>query len=83
MELGLSFLSTAFQPGQCIFSQYSSATSLEESRSVEDYFASTEEDGASTEGFCTGTEEDNFNAAEQELDEESVAVQKEAGWISG
>ena len=49
---------------------------------MEDYFASTEEDGASTEGSCTKTEEDNFDAAKQELDEESVAVQKEAGWIS-
>ena len=42
---------------------------------MKDYFACTE-DGASMEGSCTGTEEDNFDAAEQELDEESVAVEK-------
>ena len=49
---------------------------------MEGHFACAEEDSASTEGSCTGTEEDNFDAAEQELDEESVTVQKEVGWIS-
>ena len=70
-------------------------TKLEVSGSTEDSFISTENDGVITDGgeiteedgssmmnHCTGTEDNDLDTAEQELDEQSIPMRKEVGWIS-
>ena len=40
------------------------------------------EHSSSTKNNCTGTKDDDLGVAQQELDEASIPMQKEGGWIS-
>ena len=57
-------------------------TSTENDATIADSSESLEKDGSSTKNNCTGTEDDDLDVAEQELDEESIPMRKEGGWIS-
>ena len=57
-------------------------TSTENDATIADSSESLEKDGSSTKNNCTGTEDDDLDVAEQELDEESIPMLKEGGWIS-
>ena len=57
-------------------------TSMKNDGAITDGHKSTEEDCSSTKNNCTRLEDGFLDAAEQELDEESIPIQKEGGWIS-
>ena len=54
-------------------------TSTKNDGAITDGGESTEEDGSNTKNNCTRLEDDYLDAAEQELDEESIPIQKEGG----